>query len=241
MHHPLLYWSFVALVVVVATFIVGVTQLAYARAQGRGRVHPRVALCAGLVIAAWMTLHWVLARSGVLLGPPTEMPPRALPYLAMTTAATVAVACSPVGRTIARNLSWPMLIRLQVFRIPIEMWLYQMWIHGHIPRQMTFVGWNVDVISGITAAALALYIGRRGYSARLVLAWNILGLALLAVVVGIAVTSAPTPMKMFEGPALTLVFEAPFNWIASVLVMTALAGHILVFRKMKHERAQAKP
>lgn len=236
MPHPLLYWSFVAITLVVTARVLWLVQLAYAH-EHNVRFHLKAALTAGLVLTGWLVVHGMLARSGILLGPPDQMPPRAFPYLAVTTGAVVAVACSPVGRTMAKHISWPALIGLQAFRTPLEVWLHQMWTHGQIPQQMTWSGWNFDIISGITALAVAVIVTRK-HAPRLILAWNILGLTLLFVVVSIAFMSAPTPIKQFDGPALMLIFEAPFNWIATVLVMTALFGHIVVFRKLKHDATQ---
>ena len=226
-------WTFVAITTAVVLLNIWLVQRAYAR-RTHTRTHLKAALGGGVILGGWMFLHWALANAGVLLGPPDEVPPRALPYLALTTAAVVALGCSPVGRTLAHHLSWPALIGMQGFRVPLEVWLHRMWTQGHIPQQMTWAGWNLDVLSGIGAIALAVLM-MRGHARRFVMAWNILGLGLLGVVVCVAILSAPTPLKQFDGPALTLVFEAPFNWIASVLVMTALLGHILVFRKLAHE------
>ena len=64
-----------------------------------------------------------------------------------------------------------------------------------------------------------------------VLAWNILGLALLANIVTIAVLSTPVPFRRFlDGPPNLLPSLLPYVWLPSFLVQLALAGHVLVFR-----------
>jgi hypothetical protein len=70
-----------------------------------------------------------------------------------------------------------------------------------------------------------------------VLAWNILGLALLANIVTIAILSTPVPFRRFiDGPPNLLPSEVPYVWLPSFLVQLALAGHVLVFRRLWSER-----
>lgn len=59
-------------------------------------------------------------------------------------------------------------------------------------------------------------------------------------VVAVAILSVPGPMRVFTGPpALTLPFHFPFIWLPMVIVLAALLGHLLVFRKLWRERAAA--
>jgi hypothetical protein len=97
---------------------------------------------------------------------------------------------------------------------------------------MTFEGANFDIVTGITAIGVGLAANRLPHWA--IFAWNAFGTVLLVVVVGIAVLSAPLPLRQFfDEPAVTLVFHLPYTFIASVLVMSALAGHILVFMRLR--------
>jgi hypothetical protein len=67
-----------------------------------------------------------------------------------------------------------------------------------------------------------------------VLAWNVLGLALLVNIVAIAILSLPGPLRVFlAGPPNVLVLRVPYVWLPGFLVMVALAGHILVFRALR--------
>ena len=65
----------------------------------------------------------------------------------------------------------------------------------------------------------------------LVLAWNALGLALLATIVAVAFLSTPSPLRVFANePANTIVAAFPYVWLPAFLVQGALFGHLLVFR-----------
>ena len=78
-----------------------------------------------------------------------------------------------------------------------------------------------------------MWLARGGRSRGLVLAWNVLGFVLLANIVTIAVLSTPVPFRRFtEGPANLLPGLLPYVWLPSFLVQLALAGHLLVFRRL---------
>ena len=71
---------------------------------------------------------------------------------------------------------------------------------------------------------------------RLVLAWNILGLALLANIVVVAILSTPR-FAMFGPDRLnTFVTYPPFVWLPAILVLAALAGHLIIFRALSPRR-----
>lgn len=61
---------------------------------------------------------------------------------------------------------------------------------------------------------------------------NMVGLALLAVVVGMAVLSLPTPFQRYtDAPTLRLPFHVPFVWLPGFIVPIALLAHLLSLRK----------
>jgi hypothetical protein len=70
-----------------------------------------------------------------------------------------------------------------------------------------------------------------------VLAWNALGLGLLAVVVGTAAAAAFGVLE--TTPRMTLPTTWPGVWLPAWLVQLALFGHVLVFRKLTRRRATA--
>jgi hypothetical protein len=70
---------------------------------------------------------------------------------------------------------------------------------------------------------------------RLATAWNLLGAALLANIVTVAILSTPRFAFFGSGPERlnVWVMDAPFVWLPAVMVLAALAGHLLVFRALK--------
>jgi hypothetical protein len=67
---------------------------------------------------------------------------------------------------------------------------------------------------------------------RVVLAWNVIGLALLLNVVIVAILGTPR-FRYFGDDALNVwITYPPFVWLPAVMVVAALAGHLIVFRAL---------
>jgi hypothetical protein len=220
----LIAYQFAALVLVVA-FVVF-----------RALWHVRVGLpmIAGIA-SIYLVVPAALASRG-LLDRYDPLPAPALVMVAIITALTLAIALSSPGARVVAGVGLPALVGFQAFRIPLEWILYRLYQQGVIPVQMTYAGRNFDIVTGVTAAALAVWLLWGRPPKRIVLAWNILGLALLANIVTIAVLSTPVPFRQFgDGPPNTLPSLVPYVWLPTFLVQLALAGHLLLFRRLAAE------
>jgi hypothetical protein len=213
---------FSALVLLVAVF------LTY------GLLRARIGLVAPLaILLAYLAIPSALARLG-MLNRYDPLPAPALLLLLGLTLLTVAIVFSPLGARLATAVPLGAVVSLQAFRIAVELLLHRLYIEGAVPIQMTYSGRNFDVLSGITGLLLGLWLlsGRRT-PAGLVLAWNLLGLALLVNIVGIAILSTPVSFRRFaEGPPNLLPSTFPFVWLPSFLVQVAFGSHLLVFRQL---------
>ena len=112
------------------------------------------------------------------------------------TIATVAGIFSPIGTALARHARLAWLIGFQAFRMPVEWWLHHAYEAGFVPVQMTYAGRNFDVVTGVTALVLGIWIAMRPVPRRVVLAWNVLGLALLINIVVVAILATPVPFRV---------------------------------------------
>ena len=81
--------------------------------------------------------------------------------------------------------------RLSGFRFPLELLMHRAYVEGLMPVQMSYSGQNYDIVSGITAGALALWLGRGRAPRGVVATWNVLGFLLLVNIVTVAVVSTP--------------------------------------------------
>ena len=130
------------------------------------------------------------------------------------------------------------LVYFQSFRILVELVLWIAWIKGLLPQQMTFEGYNFDIIAGILALPVGWILAKRKPYAKTVgIIYNIVGLLLLFNIVTIAVLSMPSPLRQFMNePANTIVAQFPYIYLPGVLVVLAFAFHIFSLRQLTSSR-----
>jgi MFS family permease len=208
------------------------------RRLGRGAPDARrVALLAGAGAAVWLGVTVGAAAGGALTFSGT--PPTMVLLLVAMFALAVGLGRSRVGERLALGLPLPLLVGVQGFRLPLELLMHRAYTEGLMPVQMSYSGFNFDIFTGASALVVAalLLAGRMPlWGVRL---WNWVGLALLVNIVVIANLSTPTPMRVFMNePANTWILHPPFVWLPAVMVLSALLGHIVVFRRL---RASERP
>lgn len=99
---------------------------------------------------------------------------------------------------------------------------------------MTYTGRNFDIVAGVTGGILGLWLFRREIPPIILHLWNVGCLALLANIVTVAVLSTPVPFRVFaEGATHVVPSTFPYVWLPTVLVQVALAGHLLLYRKLR--------
>jgi hypothetical protein len=98
---------------------------------------------------------------------------------------------------------------------------------------MSYSGRNFDVLTGVAAIVVAALVKAGIGGHRLVAIWNVAGFALLVNIVTVAILSTPR-FAMFGDDRLNVfVAYPPFVWLPAVLVLAALAGHLIVFRALR--------
>lgn len=184
--------------------------------------------------AAWMAIAAAAAQSGVLRDWTANPPPFALLVAAILVIAA-AIALGPVGSRLARYVPLWVLVAVQAFRLPLELAMHAIYERGIMPEQMSYSGRNFDIVTGIAALPVAALLawGRGGRT--LAAVWNVLGLSLLVNVVVIAILSTPR-FAYFGAERLNVwVTYPPFVWLPAVMVLAALAGHLVIFRALIKE------
>jgi hypothetical protein len=189
---------------------------------------------------AWIAMTMGLAYAGVLARWERRPPPLMGVFLGIFVLGIV-LARSAIGDRLARGLPLAALVGLQSFRFPLEVVMHAAYERGLMPIQMSYSGRNFDVLTGITAVILAAWL-RFGHPPRAVVwAWNVMGVLLLANIVTVAVLSVPTFARFGSTPDRlnTFVADPPFVLLPTVLVLTAWAGHLVVFRALSLRRPSA--
>lgn len=196
---------------------------------------PAYAVRLGGGLAAWMALTALAARAGWLARFDVTPPPMAGLMLLVFVAA-FGTGVSPLGAALARQVPLSTLVGLQVFRLPLELLMHRAATLGIMPPELSYGGYNFDIATG--AGALILWVLLTAGIAvprALVWAWNVWGLGCLGVITVVAMASSPMVRAFGDDPAHvnTWVLHLPYVWVPAVLVVTALAGHVVVTRALR--------
>jgi hypothetical protein len=218
------------------------------RAVTPGAARGRATALAALGVSAWLALTFGLAAGGVLARFDSRPPPFVLLLVAIV-ALAVGLARSRLGARLATGLPLVALVGFQCFRLPLELVMHRAAREGVMPVEMSFGGYNFDVLSGVTAGLLAVVLlGAKGHESStalraLVVAWNVMGLGFLAVVITVAVAASPLLRAFGDAPehVNSWVSHAPFVWLPAAMVLAALLGHLLTLRKVLRGAATRPP
>lgn len=191
------------------------------------------ALVLSFALGMWLLGTAMMAAKGSLRDF-EQFPPPIMILVGMSVIMTVVLAFSRIGLYVIKGAGLVWLVGFQGFRVLVEVFLHQMYLEGIVPKQMTYAGYNFDILAGLSALFMAWQLARKKIGPGAVLAWNILSLGLLLNIAVIAILSLPTPIRAFDNePANTFVTFVPYVWLPVFHVPAALLGHLLVFRALK--------
>ena len=232
---------FYSIVLFTVVFLWQGTRWAYVRAYPDQQNRYRVDLKFFWGMGLWMLLGVLIAESTFILNF-TNVPPGFLLVLFGSFAVTTVLAFSRLG-TVWIHYAGPVaLIALQSFRLPLEIFLYQAYELGIMGKQMTYVGWNYDILTGISAILLALWLWKKPLNPTLILTWNIICFTLFVIIITTAILTAPTLFQQFPVGEIEVFIAVYFPYILlpMVLVQAAFFGHILLFRWWWSQRSLNK-
>jgi hypothetical protein len=196
---------------------------------------------AAVVIVAWMSLTAFAAVSGQLARFDRVPPPMAL-LIVLVFALAFGAGLGPLGGRLATAVPLATLVGLQTFRLPLELVMHRAATLGIMPPEMSYSGYNLDIVTGAAALALALLLRAGvGVPRAVVWIWNLWGLWCLAVITVVAVASSPMVRAFGDDPQHlnTWLLFFPYVWLPAVLVTVALAGHFVVTRALMAVRPSA--
>jgi hypothetical protein len=198
----------------------------------------------------WVCALLLVAAMGVTLGLAVDgslanfrrFPPPLLPVTGLCILLWVAIATSRAGRALDA-LPLAAVVGFHAFRLPLELMMHAAADAGVMPRQMSYSGWNFDIVTGASAAIVSVLAALGKAPRPLLLAWNALGSVLLFVVVAVAISSGPPLLAFGSAPeqANTWVAYAPFVWLPTVLVPAAVAGHVVLWRRLLAPGEEPRP
>ncbi|QKZ13094.1 hypothetical protein [Spirosoma sp. KUDC1026] len=196
-----------------------------------------VLILSGLVV--WLLIQATITLNGVYSSNPQAIPPRIMLLGILPTIICILLLfVTQRSRQFLDSLPLSTFTYLHTVRIPVELTLYWLFLHGAVPEIMTFEGHNFDILAGLTAPLVA-YFGfkKRSLSPSLILLWNVVCLGLLGNIVATALLSAPSPLQRlaFNQPNIAIL-HFPFSWLPSLIVPLVLLTHLTAIRRFLIDR-----
>jgi len=238
-----LTFGFILITLLLASWWIWLTGRAYAnffaeqtQKYSKTNTSRKATLWATVIILSWLGLTAMVSFQDWAHNF-DSFPPPALRVLLILIAITMLFAFLKPGKVISQQTPIWLLIGFQTFRVPLELLIHQAYAENITIIEMTYLGRNFDIVTGVLALLLAIYSYRHALSNWVILLWNLLGLGLLLNVVATGIFSLPHPMQLVETnfPNVWITYF-PFIWLPSLLVCSALFGHLLVFRYLTAQR-----
>lgn len=187
----------------------------------------------------WLAVQAVISLTGFYTVT-TGVPPRFMLLLMPPTIFIILFFLIKKGRVMIDSFDVKTLTLLHIVRIPVELTLYGLYLHKVIPEVMTFEGRNFDILCGLSAP-FVYYFGyiKNILSQKVLIAWNVICLLLLANIVVTAVLSGPFAFQQFafNQPNFALLYF-PFVWLPGYVVSIVLFAHLISLRQlMKSNRS----
>ncbi len=198
------------------------------------RRNSRRALTLSAAVFTVMAMSAIAAWSGTL-AQFNSFPPPMLMMITSVFVVSFTVGLSPFGREAAAELSFAALIGLQGFRFPLELVMHHAGNVGIMPVQLSYSGYNFDIVTGISALLIsALLRSGRAVPRSVLWAWNVWGSLCLVVIAIIAITTSPVIRLFGDDPRNlnTWVLYFPYVWLPIVLVTVAISSHVVITRKL---------
>ena len=186
-----------------------------------------------IIVGVWIVALIALSTSG-FLGDFSNFPPRMMLVLIIPLVTALWFVFSKRSNEVIDKLPADWMVKMQSFRIVVELFIWWAFLDESLPVQMTFEGRNFDILVGLTAPLAAyLWLKQGKEKPGVMIIWNILGLALLMNIVVVAILSMPTPARVFMNePANTLVASFPWVLLPGILVVMAYTLHFLSLKQL---------
>ncbi len=208
--------------------VIGLLTLGAARAGLSGRRTAWALSMLAALLAIWFVAMGPLARTGILLPPPTILdPPFALmPLIGGALALWLLGRFTMTGRTIIGGLEQNHLIGFQVFRVMGGLFLLG-WAMGDIPWQFALPAGLGDVWAGIAAMQALGALNRRADNARaLVIRANVIGLVDFVVAVTTGILTSEGFLHLLSQDAPNIINLYPLALFPAYFVPIFISFHL---------------
>lgn len=182
---------------------------------------------------AWLLILAVLSIIGFFTNFQTT-PPRIFLTVVGSVALMVLLLSSKKFKEASSHVPLHWIPYFQAFRVPLEIVLWMLMLENIIPIQMTFEGYNFDIVPAILGPLVGYLVFKiKALPKWTAIAWNFAGIAFVLTIVTIATLSTPSPLRYFENdPANEIIAYFPFVWLPGFLVPMAIFFHIVHLKEL---------
>ncbi|MFY0671918.1 MAG: hypothetical protein JXQ87_00855 [Bacteroidia bacterium] len=190
-----------------------------------------------LFLIAWVMLLLFGSYSGFFSNF-EALPPRPLLIILITLIGIILLVRNKTYQTIVSGVSPQFIIYFQAFRVPLEIWLWLLFKNEIIPVQMTFEGYNFDVVPVLLAPIVGYVVFvKKTAPIWVAKAWNYFGILTVIIIVTIAALSMPTPLRQFlNEPTNTIIVYFPYVLLPGFLVPLAILLHVTSLMQLKNNK-----
>jgi len=221
------YLLFISLVVILMFFsYTGMTKAGFGK-----KLIKRNSLIIGLIILLWVGLQTIASKSGFYNN--QGLPPRVPLFMILPLVIGMIVYMRGFERNKAA-LALPIYLPIlfQGFRAIIEVLFHFTYKQGILPEQVTFTGVNYDILIGLSAYFVGAYAYKSEASKRILLIWNVIGLALILFAAFTFITSFYFP-QLWDDKSISLEFiQLPFMLLPAFFLPIAVFMHIFSIRQL---------
>ncbi len=183
----------------------------------------------GIGLILWFTYAFILSKIGVLQN--LELPPRFPILLILPAFLFIGIVLFKHRNSKIINVipsSW--LIYYQGFRVFIELLFAATVAIGTLHPEVTFNGYNYDILFAFTAPVVAfLVFNKKVLSKKIALIWNYIGLGVIAFIIFLFITTIFIPSIWGSTQSLVPIefISFPYLLVPSFLMPSAIFMHIL--------------
>jgi len=185
----------------------------------------------------WHLYAFGMASTGFLMT--YDLPPRFAVFLIIPAFIFIGIFCFKVRKSAwLQNIPTSWLIFYQSFRIIIESLFVFSIAEGIVHKNITIEGYNYDMIFGFSALIVGLLFVKKIISTKVVLAWNFLGLTVIAVIIFLVNSTiyAPQIFGPDTGEFPMTFLEYPYMLVPAFLMPSAVFVHGLLITQHYNRR-----
>lgn len=224
---------FYILVFIAFVFLMAYMRKGFRNAQIDQNIASRFMQRVFIGLTGWLLVLAVLSSVGFFMNF-QNTPPRIFLTVVGSVMLMVLLLSSKKFKLASSHVPLHWIPYFQAFRVPLEITLWMLMLQKFIPIQMTFEGYNFDIVPAILGPIVGYLVFKmKALPKWVAVVWNFTGIGFVLTIVTIAVLSTPSPLRYFENdPANEIIAYFPFVWLPGFLVPAAIFFHIVHLKEL---------